>query len=333
MQKVQGYLIGRFSPLHSGHMHLIRESRRRCDHLTIFIGSANSARTIKNPWTFHERAEKIQTFLNHQGITNVTLVPQNDYKYNDTQWLGDISSYIEHKRGDAYVIMFGHNKSGNDYLSWFPQYRCIDIPSITNIAATDIRNQWFETSPHMFEPSVMDDFRYFAKEKEQFSGYPYLDTLQFNCGDALVECAGHVLLIKRKRAPGAGTWALPGGYKNGNETFKECIFRELTEETNLRVPEKVLLGSIVSTRMFDSPTRGMGITRNTMACHIKIELNSNGRLPEFRPADDAIDGEWVLISDALNDPKYAMFDDHKDIIMEMLKVLPLPAYKNSHFTL
>ena len=83
--------------------------------------------------------------------------------------------------------------------------------------------------------SVYNDFKYFDVEKERFKVYPYPETLNFNCSDALVVCSGHVLLIKRKFAPGENTWALPGGFKNRNETFQECALREFIEEINIRV--------------------------------------------------------------------------------------------------
>ena len=331
MQK-NGYLIGRFSALHSGHMHLIRESLKRCNKLFIFVGSANSPRTIKNPWTFQERRNAIQQFLDHQGFENVTIVPQNDYKYNNSQWINDVTSYIEHNSGsDVENIIFGHSKEGNDYLAWFPKYKYIEIESKIKICATDVREEIFSNRHDLVEPEVVQDWNYYQEEKRKFSTYPYPETLQFCTGDALVECVGHILMVKRGGLPGRGTWAIPGGHKNRNETFDDCVFRELTEETNLRVAEKVLRGSVVAKRIFDSPTRGCGIPRITQVIHIVIKPDNSGKLPEFRPADDAMECEWVLISDALHNPKYAGFDDHSAIIMEMTGVMPLPAYKNSFY--
>lgn len=42
----------------------------------------------------------------------------------------------------------------------------------------------------------------------------------------------HVLLVKRAKAPYAGYWALPGGFKDPNETLEQTARRELKEETN-----------------------------------------------------------------------------------------------------
>lgn len=332
-----GYLIGRFSGLHTGHKHLIREARKQCDQLVIFIGSANAPRTIKNPWTYKERAEKIRLFLNHESIDNVVCVPQNDYRYNHSQWINDITSYVEYRQRmmsetNVVSVLFGHQKTDTEYLSWFPQYKYVEIESDISTCATIIRERIFEERPDMVEPCVIEDWNYFKNENTKFANYPYPETLQFCTGDALIECAGHILMIKRGGLPGRGTWAIAGGHKNRDETFEQCIFRELTEETNLRVPEKVLRGSVVARRIFDEPTRGCGIPRITQVNHIKINLNPDGSLPEFRPADDAMECEWVLISEALNNPKYAGFDDHTAVIMQMTGVNPTPAYLNPYYS-
>ena len=43
----------------------------------------------------------------------------------------------------------------------------------------------------------------------------------------------HILLIERGIEPYKGSWALPGGFMNINETIEECARRELHEETGV----------------------------------------------------------------------------------------------------
>lgn len=326
-----GFLVMRAQPLHTGHRYIIGKAAKMCDHLTIILGSANSPRTIKNPWTYLERQLEVNRFLAHEGLTNVGIYPINDYIYSDTQWLADFNQIIADVNTDGgETIIFGHTKPGNDYLNWFPQYTNINIETeFDGLNATTIRANWFENSPHLFHEDVVADWEYFKQEDKMFSSYPYPDTLNFCCGDTVLECGGHILLIKRKRAPGRNTWALPGGFKNNTETYIDCAFRELVEETNVRVPEKILRGSVVQTKLYDSPTRGMGIPRNTLAVHIVIGLNADGTFPRVSPMDDALETQWVPIGKIIND--MALFDDHSHIIMDMCKVTPVPAHKNARF--
>jgi bifunctional NMN adenylyltransferase/nudix hydrolase len=172
--------------------------------------------------------------------------------------------------------------------------------------------------------TVRGDYAFYQKEKQLFKDYPFPETLNFNCSDAILECQGHILLIQRKFSPGKGAWALPGGFRNQKETFLDCAIRELQEETNVRVPEKVLRGSIVKTQLFDDPKRSFGIPRNTMAVYMRISPNPDFSLPRANGADDAALCKWVPLTEALN--SIEMYDDHKDIVSTMTGVMPMPAF-------
>ena len=329
MQKL-GLLIGRFSPIHAGHRDLIRKASAQSDQLFILIGSANSARTIKTPFTYKERKEEVIKFLSHECIKNVSIYPINDVKYNDTAWISSITHIVDsHKEDDTKVTLFGHHKDDTQYLKWFPQYKLKCFDTVYSVSSTEIREQWFKRNPHVFEQSVVDDWNYFENEKKLFSNYPFPDTLSFNCGDSILECAGHILLIQRGRSPGKGTWALPGGFKNRDETFVDCALRELIEETNIKVPEKVLRGSIVNTKLFDSPARGCGIPRVTQCVHIKVNPNPDGTLPKANGGDDASTANWFPIYDIMNNIE--LYDDHLSIISSMCGVVPMPAHSNTKF--
>ena len=282
-----------------------------------------AVRSIKNPWTYEERKQMLSLKLHAERITNYEIIPLNDYRYSDTQWMSDVRATIEHFNMGA-PILFGHIKEGNDYLKWFPELKFKSIEAQYNIDATHIREEMFKNNDPLMPETVRGDYAFYQKEKQLFKDYPFPETLNFNCSDAILECQGHVLLIQRKFSPGRGAWALPGGFRNQRETFLDCAIRELMEETNVRVPEKVLRGSIVKTELFDSPRRSFGIPRNTMAVYMRISPNPDYSLPRANGADDAALCKWVPLTDALNNIE--MYDDHKDIISKVTGVMSMPAF-------
>jgi 8-oxo-dGTP diphosphatase len=63
--------------------------------------------------------------------------------------------------------------------------------------------------------------------------------------DMIVPYDGGIILIKRRKDPFKGYWALPGGFLNcGAESLEEAAIRELAEETSLvaKVQDLKLVG-------------------------------------------------------------------------------------------
>ena len=76
-----------------------------------------------------------------------------------------------------------------------------------------------------------------AKAARKF-GYEYArPALTVDLVLATREARPRVLLIRRKKDPFAGSWALPGGFVDENEKLLDAARRELREETGLDVAE------------------------------------------------------------------------------------------------
>jgi ADP-ribose pyrophosphatase YjhB (NUDIX family) len=80
-------------------------------------------------------------------------------------------------------------------------------------------------------------------------------------GAVILEDDGQVLLLRRARAPQAGTWVFPGGFVELGETVAEAAARECVEETGV-VPH---IGALVG--VYDRPGPGIVIVvfRGTVA--------------------------------------------------------------------
>lgn len=162
-------VIGRFQPVHTGHVSIIKEAMKLADNLVILVGSSFRARDIQNPWTFDERRTMLSNVFNdvlaevaaldtsdrasESPVPNLIIKPIQDSLYNDSKWLLDVQSAIT----DAYaelnggspvgaddVVVVGHMKDHtSEYLKWFPQYRTHNVTMCGNIHATEVRKVLF----------------------------------------------------------------------------------------------------------------------------------------------------------------------------------------------
>ena len=120
-------------------------------------------------------------------------------------------------------------------------------------------------------------------------------------GCAIIEKRGKILISRRR--PGdtlGGFWEFPGGKRDGDETFEECLVRELREELAVEIrPRKFVrqvthdyLGRIVNLHFYICDfVKGKPVLHECMdARWVRIE-----ELPqyEFPPADADILTELV----------------------------------------
>ncbi|MFC2154337.1 nicotinamide-nucleotide adenylyltransferase [Candidatus Altiarchaeota archaeon] len=59
-------LVGRFQPFHKGHLKFVEWATDRCDKIIIGIGSSQENNTRKNPFSFEERKQMIESSLTFQ---------------------------------------------------------------------------------------------------------------------------------------------------------------------------------------------------------------------------------------------------------------------------
>lgn len=88
-----GFFIGRFQPLHRGHLLLIKKLASTVDRFIIGIGSSNTELSCRNPFSAFERREMIKRGMKEIGITNYEIVEIPD-KPNDDEWILMLKKYV-----------------------------------------------------------------------------------------------------------------------------------------------------------------------------------------------------------------------------------------------
>ena len=66
-----GILVGRFQPLHKGHVKAIEFARNNSEKLFVIVGSAEKSNQKRNPFSFEERKKMID--LASVSYTHLTL--------------------------------------------------------------------------------------------------------------------------------------------------------------------------------------------------------------------------------------------------------------------
>jgi nicotinamide-nucleotide adenylyltransferase len=84
-------MIGRFQPLHNGHMEVIRKCAADSEKLLIGIGSAQFSHESENPFTAGERYLMIDEVMEDEGIDNYCIVPIEDLKRHSL-WVAQVES-------------------------------------------------------------------------------------------------------------------------------------------------------------------------------------------------------------------------------------------------
>jgi bifunctional NMN adenylyltransferase/nudix hydrolase len=348
-------IIGRFEPMHAGHGILINKARTLADNTLVLVGSAKLPRTIKNPFTYEERREMIEGYVDQHDFTHVDVAPLRDSLYSDAWWEKQVQETVQKHLlalvGDGLVpagkpikvCIVGYKKDDSSYyLDRFPQWDLQQVEEISlPLDATTIRNLLFSSVNYLellngiVPDSTLAFLKQFVKtdeyqrlvrefvkikaDKASWAMAPY--PVIFSTADAVVTKAGHILLVRRKDAPGEGLWALPGGFVNVGEHVRAAAIRELIEETAIDLPPGLLNNAFAPEGfVFDHPGRSLRGRTITHAFKVDLDLfDKKPGLPKVHGSDDAAEARWFTIAEVMEMSEY-IFEDHLSIIARLLSM-------------
>ena len=157
-------------------------------------------------------------------------------------------------------------------------------------------------------PIIAAEWEALRQEKAKWANSPYPPV--FVTVDAVVRCDGHVLLIRRGRAPGKGLLAIPGGFIEMRETAYQSAIRELAEETNMQLLPSDMAHALKAVHVFDHPDRSQ---RGRVITHAHFFDLGTRRRFEARAGDDAASVEWIP-QEAITNMEDQFHDDHFHIL-------------------
>lgn len=340
---VEAIIVTRAQIPHAGHGTIIQKALDVGEKVTIVIGSRCQSRTPRNFFTYKERIQMYNAFVNH-------LFPNDSHRIgfkgvydeaSDDEWIGEVMKVTD-DRYQQRIIGFEKDDTSY-YLNMFPTWGkpVLVAPYFYKgklLNSTEIRNEWLQRNGEIRHyagdsavplPVVKILARYTealetmhrlykanAEYMAQFADYPFPQALNAACADALVVCSGHIVAIRREDN---GKIALPGGHMLTHQTRLGCAIAELHEETDFPLTERTLRRCVTDSHLFDDPNRSSRpIRTETMVYRFDVDL-AKGKLAKLTAGDDAAEAFWLPLSE-IRSKREEFHDDHFLLISHFLNV-------------
>jgi len=213
-----GIIVGRFQvhELHQGHIQLIQAVLMRHDRVIVFLGTALTLATKRNPLDFVTRKRMLQA-----AFPDLNVIPMPD-RSSDEVWSQDLDRRIREVAPYGVITLYGGRDSfASAYTGSFTP---VELPIKVEKSGEEIRA---EVSNRVMESA---DFRAGVIYSTQ-NRWP----ISLQCVDIAIfsESTGEVVL---GRKPGEKLWRFPGGHVDVTDIdLEHAAVREAQEETGLEV--------------------------------------------------------------------------------------------------
>lgn len=150
-----GIIVGRFQPLHNGHVKLVEAALAECDHVELRIGRKEEfgPRTTRNPlqqfevWTMLENYFDVEISEGRLIIDAVYDVPGNDGAWVHNLLTPIVEWYDDYEQPKDYTF-YCHLKDHETYLRIFEgsivSVKEVNTGSVNMVNATNIRSLFLE---------------------------------------------------------------------------------------------------------------------------------------------------------------------------------------------
>ena len=341
-------VIGRFPVCLNAHTAMVEQALAGSSQALVLIRCAFHPRIPRDPFTWDERAGLIMASLPaHLRERHVGFMPLRDYS-DAKRWAAHVRETVGRLGETADVDRV------RLYVEASPAWKCpafegwqpvpgvqADEHEASRVLAMILRaasspsgrtaiEEALAHAGAMLAPAVLERLRQWTREagfaelvaeqqaldaaRAEWSAAPYEPI--FSTVDCVVQCAGQVLLVKRKNHPGKGQWALPGGFVEPRESLADGAMRELVEETALALDPAELPTALREVRVFDQPDRSQ---RGRSITHAHLFDLGEGEPPAVLGSDDAAEARWIPL-ERIAELEHQLFEDHFQILDEMIGI-------------
>lgn len=324
-----GLVIGRFQPLHNGHISLINKALEENDKVLVLIGSSNKLPDFKNPFSTEQRVEFLAGSFGDEE--NIIVNSIKDYD-SDDEWVQEVTARALSIQEDPTQIMFYCNPKDEE---WYRRNFLFPVATLNevDISATGIRESWYETGQGFdfvcvpaHVNSIMDELPDFDRLQWEYTTttrnlqekthrHPFNNPME-PVSFAVIVQDGKVLVGKRVGPRGAGQFGLPGGFVENTETTLDAAMRETKEELGIDLKalitqgKAVCMAQAVSENLRDLGARTLGVNYLFV---VKPDVTLDIHLDIFETSET----QWVPMMDICED-KYLLFFNHNQVVRQLL---------------
>ena len=157
----QAFVVGRFQPLHKGHVHIIETALKEAEKVLVLIGSSQESGTYKNPLDYKTREEMLsKTFDSYVRAGRLLIKPLPDAGLGNVSAWGD---YVMDKAVNAAGTAPDLFVTGEEERrkNWFANFDIAEVvvSKIGDYSSTKVRDALLTDNYEAFSDSVPEEIK------------------------------------------------------------------------------------------------------------------------------------------------------------------------------